>query len=302
MHFVFTTVNILQHNLFYAFLCLIVYPSIFLENLYESFCNIPLGGHVDNSVRLISVDGAKTLELARGHCAPVTCLALAPDSSYLVTGSRDATVLLWRLRRVSAEPSIGSSPRASTGSITTPNSSIEKSRRHRIEGPIHVLRGHLGEVVCCSVSSDLGVVASSSTSSDVLLHTIRRGRLIRRLVGVKAHAICLSSDGIIIAWNQSLNILSTYSLNGALIAKSELPLSSSLSCMEVSVDGRFALVGLSPSQDNDNMIESSRNLNINQASAEKFDGEINEGERLTISVPSVCFFDMYSLKVNSLSS
>ncbi|KAI5647334.1 hypothetical protein M9H77_33339 [Catharanthus roseus] len=132
---------------------------------------------------------------------------------------------------------------------------------------------------------------------DVLLHTIRRGRLIRRLVGVKAHAICLSSDGIIIAWNQSLNILSTYTLNGALIAKSEHPLSSSLSCMEVSVDGRCALVGLSPSQDNDNIIESSRNLNINQATAEKFDGEINEGERLTISVPSVCFFDMCSLKV-----
>ncbi|KAI5407836.1 hypothetical protein KIW84_053901 [Lathyrus oleraceus] len=30
--------------------------------------------------------GAKTLEIAYGHCARVTCLGLSPDSNYLVTG------------------------------------------------------------------------------------------------------------------------------------------------------------------------------------------------------------------------
>lgn len=263
----------------------------------------PLGGHADNSIRLISVDGAKTLEVARGHCAPVTCLALSPDGIYLVTGSRDATVLLWRLHRIStADSSTGSGGPASASTSAKPNILVEKSRRHRIEGPMHVLRGHLGEIVCCAVSSDLGIVVSCSKSSDVLLHTTRRGRLIRRLVGVEAHAVSLSSDGIMIVWNKSLDSLSTFTLNGTFIAKSQLPVSSSLSCMEISVDGRCALVGLNPSLENDSSFDSSRTLKMSQAGMESFDGETNDEEILNAKVvPSICFFDIYSLKVNSVS-
>ena len=58
-----------------------------------------IGGHADGSVKLISPDGAKTIESASGHLAPVTCLALSPDSNYLVTGSRDSTVILWRIHQ-----------------------------------------------------------------------------------------------------------------------------------------------------------------------------------------------------------
>ncbi|KAL6911666.1 hypothetical protein ACP4OV_000471 [Aristida adscensionis] len=43
---------------------------------------------------LISPDGARTIETAYGHLAPVTCLALSADSNYLVTGSRNTTVIL----------------------------------------------------------------------------------------------------------------------------------------------------------------------------------------------------------------
>lgn len=260
---------------------------------------------MDNSVRLISVDGAKTLEIARGHCAPVTCVALSPDSNYLVTGSRDATVLLWRLHRVSTsrsgttvEPSTPSSTPASTSSTTTINTLSEK-RRHRIEGPIHVLRGHLGEILCCSVSSDLGIVASCSKSSDVLLHSIKKGRLMRRLVGVEAHAICLSSDGVILAWNKQLNALSTFTLNGTYIARSQLPFSSSISCMEVSVDGHCALIGLNRSLDNDGVYDTSRNLR-SKAGNESFDIGLTEENRLSFPLPSICFFDLHSLKVRRI--
>ncbi|XP_060218692.1 BEACH domain-containing protein C2 [Lycium barbarum] len=261
------------------------------------------GGHVDNSVRLISSDGAKTLEVARGHCAPVTCLALSPDSNYLVTGSRDATVLLWRINRAST-PRSSSTAEASTGSstsstISTPNSSREKSKRHRIEGPIHVLRGHLGEILCCCVSSDLGIVVSCSSSSDVLLHTIRRGRLVRRLVGVEAHSICLSSDGIIMAWNKSHKTLSTFTLNGILIARTQFPLCSTISCMEVSVDGQNALLGVNPCAENDGPSDN-KSMKWQKPGLGDSDGELDEngeGNRLDISVPSICFIDMYTLKV-----
>nr|XP_009598677.1 BEACH domain-containing protein C2 [Nicotiana tomentosiformis] len=262
------------------------------------------GGHVDNSVRLISSDGAKTLEVARGHCAPVTCVALSPDSNYLVTGSKDATVLLWRINRASM-PRIGSTAEASTGSSTpstsstTPNSSREKSKRHRIEGPIHVLRGHLGEILCCCVSSDLGIVVSCSSSSDVLLHTIRRGRLVRRLVGMEAHSVCLSSDGIIMAWNKFHKTLSTFTLNGILIARIQFPLYSAISCMEVSVDGQNALLGVNPSAENDGPSDN-KSMKWQKPGPGDSDVESDEngkGNILDISVPSICFVDMYTLKV-----
>ncbi|THG02623.1 hypothetical protein TEA_006697 [Camellia sinensis var. sinensis] len=264
-------------------------------------------GHVDNCVRVISSDGARTLETARGHCAPVTCLALSPDSNYLVTGSRDATVLIWRIHRAStslsrttSEPSMGSGTPTSTSSNTLANILADRSRRRRIEGPIHVLRGHLGEIICCCVSSDLGIVVSCSNSSDVLLHSIRRGRLIRQLVGVEAHAVCLSSDGVIMAWNKLLNTLSTFTLNGTLITKARLPFSCSISCMEISVDGQSALIGLNLCSENDRTSDNSKHLKseksgIGDDNVESY--ETNEDNRLEIHPPSICFFDMHSLKV-----
>lgn len=235
-----------------------------------------LGGHVDNSVRLISADGAKTLEIARGHFAPVTCLSVSSTGSYLVTGSRDATVLLWRIHRSSSSRSSSSSE---TSSDTGTSQSANKSKWRRIEGPIHVLRGHLREITCCAVSSDLGIVASCSESSDVLLHSIRRGRLIRRFGGVVAQLVCLSSDGIVVTWNKDFCTLSTFTLNGTLISLKQLPLSSSISCIEVSVDGQSALVGLNPSSENDGV------------------SELNAENRLDLPLPSICLFDLYTLKV-----
>lgn len=265
------------------------------------------GGHVDNSIRLISSDGAKALETARGHCAPVTCLALSPDSNYLVTGSRDTTVLLWRIHRASishassiSEPSTASGTPTSTSSNTLANILADKSRRRRIEGPIHILRGHFKEIVCCCVSSDLGIVVSCSQSSDVLLHSVRKGRLIRRLVGVEAHAICLSSDGIIMTWNKTSHNLSTFTLNGILISSAQIPFSSTISCMEISVNGESALIGINSCTENEAACTNSGDLRFNRPENEDLDAESDEtrkNHRLDISSPSICFLNLHTLKV-----
>nr|XP_043621960.1 BEACH domain-containing protein C2-like [Erigeron canadensis] len=267
---------------------------------YEN--EIITGGHVDNSVRLISADGAKTLEIARGHSAPVTCMSLSPDSNYLVTGSRDTMVLVWRIHQsgtpqrssISEPPSTsGKQTSAKTNSVNTlPN----KNRKRRIEGPIQVIRGHFGEVICCCIDSDLGVVASCSDSSDVLLHSVSRGRLLRRLDDVKAHMVCLSPDGVVITWNKSLYTLSTHTLNGIMIARAHFPFSCSISCMEVSSDGRSLLIGLNSRLGN---------IDINGSKSKKEDSEggddgSNEDieiKRIDITSPSICFLDLHSLKV-----
>ncbi|KAK7340142.1 hypothetical protein VNO77_20836 [Canavalia gladiata] len=259
------------------------------------------GGHADNSIRLVSSDGAKTLETAYAHCAPVTCLGLSPDSNYLVTGSRDTTVLLWRIRRALVSHSSVVSEH-STGTGTSPSSTsnssshlTEKDRRRRIEGPIQVLRGHHSEILSCCVNSDLGIVVSCSHSSDVLLHSIRRGRLIRRLDGVEAHIVCLSSDGVVMTWNESQHTLSTFTLNGTPIARAQLSFFCSISCMEISVDGTSALIGIN-SLENDN---NSSNSQLNK-SGDDFDSESEEtyeSNKIDVPSPSICFLDMHTLEV-----
>ncbi|KAF8108563.1 hypothetical protein N665_0108s0096 [Sinapis alba] len=234
------------------------------------------GGHVDNSIKLVSSDGAKTLETAFGHCGSVTCLALSSDSNFLVTGSRDTTLLLWKLHKGFSSQTSESEQNKSS---ETPSSSNSKKRR--IEGPIQVLHGHLREITCCCVSSEQGIVVSSSESSDVLLHSIRNGRLIRRLVGVKAHALCVSSDGVIVVWSRSEKSITTFTINGDLIAKAKLPSSCSISCMELSIDGQSAVISVNSFSDT---VE------------EDSSSGANEIDNLNIPSPSVCFLNLYTLQ------
>ncbi|XVF79928.1 hypothetical protein PTKIN_Ptkin15bG0029600 [Pterospermum kingtungense] len=265
------------------------------------------GGHADNSIKLLSSDGAKTLETAFGHCAPVTCLALSPDSKYLVTGSRDTTLLLWRIHRAftshsssTSEPSAGTGSPASTSSASLANTFADKSRKCRIEGPIHVLRGHHKEIHCCCVSSDLGIVVSCGHSSDVLLHSIRRGRLVRRFAGVEADAVCLSSEGIILIWNQSQHTLSTFTLNGIHIATAQLPSFGGVSCMEISVDGESALIGMNSSLANSGSCNNNRDMCLKKPVVDDSDlesEEINQSNELDIPSPSICILDLQTLKV-----
>lgn len=264
------------------------------------FCHLT-GGHADNSIKLLSSDGAKTLEVAIGHCAPVTCLALSPDSGYLVTGSRDTTVIVWRIHKttVSHTGSI-SEPSSASGTPSARSSSLanilaDKSRRHLIEGPLHVLRGHHNEILACSVSSDVGVVVSCSDSSDVLLHSVRKGRLIKRLAGVEAHAVALSSEGVVMTWNKSQHTLCTFTLNGVPIARAELPISGSIGCIEISVDGRNALIGMNSDSGSNGGYNNSQFFSMTDDSdAESEQADTNKWD---IPSPSVCFIDVHTLKV-----
>lgn len=262
------------------------------------------GGHADNSVKLISSDGAKTIETAAGHCAPVTCLALSPDSNYLVTGSRDTTVILWRIHRGLSEPSTSATPASTTSPLAggSSNNFADNSRRRRIEGPIHVLRGHLREIICSCVSSDLGIVVSSSLSSDVLLHSIERGRVIRRLVGVEAHAVCVSSEGVIMTWNKLNQKLSTFTINGVPVATAVLsPFSGSIGCLEVSADGQSVLIGMNSCSVDKTAENDGSGDNRASSESEKNDLSLvlhdENVRKLTAPVPSICFLDLHTLKI-----
>jgi hypothetical protein len=193
------------------------------------------GGHADYSIKVVSIESAKVLESAQVHCAPVTCLALSPDGSTLVTGSRDATAMVWRVLGASSSQqgvssSSGSDPSlvataAAQGSVaalsqpSVPSSSDGPTSRgggsvyeggaaapsepgrgkKRLEGPLHVLRGHVDEIVCCAVYADLDLVVTCSKIRGCLMHTIMRGRFIRTLPVERGDAVAISPDGTVVS-------------------------------------------------------------------------------------------------------
>ena len=298
-----------------------------LAKLYSLCCNrnernlvlsidcsgIYIGGHADNSVKLISSDGAKTIETASGHCAPVTCLALSPDSNYLVTGSRDSMVLLWKIHQAlpsqlnsvsNTSPTFAKTPTSPLTSNNSSNIISEIGRKCRIEGPIHVLRGHLGEILCCSVSSDLGITASSSYTSGVLLHSVRRGQLLRRLDVGEADAVCLSSQGVVMVWNKSEKRISTFTVNGLPIATTILsPLAGTISCIEISIDGEYVLIGTSSFSDGlqKDDVSSSGSIYLEPDKPQfkgtgPFANETSEN-RIAVPVPSVSLLNLHTLQV-----
>ena len=121
----------------------------------------------------------------------------------------------------------------------------------------------------------------------------------RRLVNVEAHAVCLSSEGIVMTWNESQHALSTFTLNGVLITRTHLSFSSSISCMEISVDGRSALIGIN-SVENSKAYNNSWNVKLNEQVFDELDSEseeTQEDDRINAPSPSICFLDTHTLKV-----
>nr|CAB3264214.1 neurobeachin [Phallusia mammillata] len=123
-------------------------------------------GYWDRSFRINMVDSGKLNQVVFGHWDVVTCLSRSETyiggDCYFVTGSRDATVMLWYW-----------SGRRSL--IIGDSSSADENPTARA-----VLTGHDTEITCAAVCAELGLIASGSVDGPLLLHTIT-GDLLRTL-------------------------------------------------------------------------------------------------------------------------
>ena len=101
-------------------------------------------------------------------------------------------------------------------------------------------------------------------------------------------------------WNKSQNSLNTYTLNGKPIARAQFPLSGCVSCIEISVEGKSALIGMNPYQEDDGASNNNKNSSLKRPGAGDCNLEsedIGGKNRLDVPSPSICFLDLYTLQV-----
>lgn len=187
---------------------------------------ILLCGFWDKSFRVYSTDTGKLTQIVFGHRDVVTCLARSESyiggDCYVLTGSRDATLLLWYWN--GKHSSIGESP----GKFTTPRA---------------ILTGHDCEVTCVSVCAELGLVISGCKEGPCLIHSMN-GDLLRTL---EAPEKCLwprliqsSTEGhCLIYYDKGQFCL--FSVNGKLLRHMEV--NDNIKAMVLSRDGQYLLTG-----------------------------------------------------------
>ncbi|MCJ8742433.1 hypothetical protein PDJAM_G00082000 [Pangasius djambal] len=193
------------------------------DNRYILVC-----GFWDKSFRVYSTETGKLTQIVFGHWDVVTCLARSESyiggDCYIVSGSRDATLLLWYWS--GRHHIIGDNPNNSD-----------------YPAPRAVLTGHDHEVVCVSVCAELGLVISGAKEGPCLVHTIT-GDLLRALEGPEncqqPRLISVSSEGHCIIYYERGRFCN-FSINGKLLAQMEL--SDSTRAVLLSSDGQNLVTG-----------------------------------------------------------
>lgn len=122
----------------------------------------------------------------------------------------------------------------------------------------------------------------------------------RKLDVKEPSVVRLSCQGVVLVWSESEKRISTFTVNGVPIASTVLsPFAGWISCIEMSCDGEFALIGTTATDENLTNGTSSgmedRRLQIkNLEGYEK--GCLHES-RVSVPLPSICFIDLHELKV-----
>uniref|UniRef100_A0A3Q4MDJ8 Neurobeachin n=1 Tax=Neolamprologus brichardi TaxID=32507 RepID=A0A3Q4MDJ8_NEOBR len=189
---------------------------------------ILLCGFWDKSFRVYSTDTGKLTQIVFGHRDVVTCLARSESyiggDCYVLSGSRDATLLLWYWN--GKHSSIGESPGSKY--FTTPRA---------------ILTGHDCEVTCASVCAELGLVISGCKEGPCLIHSMN-GDLLRTLEGpercLRPRLIQSSAEGhCVIYYDKGQFCL--FSVNGKLLRHMEVE--DGVKAVLLSRDGQYLLTG-----------------------------------------------------------
>jgi WD40 repeat protein len=204
-------------------------------------------GHWDHSFKATSIDSGRLLQSVTAHKDAVTCLTLITEfgQTWLITGSRDCTLMVWEVQ-TNREMPLG-------------------------ESPLHILYGHDDAVTSVSVNAELDVVVSGSVDGTVIIHSLRDASYIRTiLIGSvppkslasnpnpstvaaaaaaaaaastrrRIHWLCVTKEGYVVVYLIDELLLCTYTVNGRLVAVKDIR--ERLYSLIPSEDGQVLITG-----------------------------------------------------------
>ena len=205
-------------------------------------------GHWDNSFKVSAADSGRLIQSISHHRDVVTCLTLCSEygSTWLITGSRDCTIMVWEVFEDKPLPL----------SIT----------------PLNVLYGHDDAVTCLAVNLELDVIVSGSDDGSIIIHSLRDGGNYVRSIFINnsttwsaptpGHGsspsagrgdvkptdiprrvtwVGVSQEGYIVSYSSLDKSLWTHTLNGKFVVKREA--GENLNALLISEDGKVVLSG-----------------------------------------------------------
>eukprot|EP00298_Acanthocystis_sp_HF-20_P014637 c20856_g1_i3.p1 GENE.c20856_g1_i3~~c20856_g1_i3.p1 ORF type:complete len:862 (+),score=268.06 c20856_g1_i3:20-2605(+) len=138
---------------------------------------IIFGRRWDNSMIVVHSLTGKVVQVLKGHQGVVECLDVAtPKGHVLVSGGRDCCVAVWGFPIEGSKGFIGVHSEREEESLLDSDKKLPLSI-----APLRYLHGHTSCVVAVVADSDLDCVISAGADGSVLVHTLSKGKFMRKI-------------------------------------------------------------------------------------------------------------------------
>ncbi|KAI9588072.1 hypothetical protein GQX74_003918 [Glossina fuscipes] len=175
------------------------------------------GGIWDNSLRVYNLHKGKSIASVTRHLDIITCLALDNCGSYLVTGSRDCTCIIWSIQAshvYGGSGIAGSSSANVTSNIPvhalTSQTNLQSvmqlnSQNSFSPKPLTTLYGHDGAISSVAIYTELDMVVSGSLDGTVNIYTIQDGQFVRTLKPIGCTEFCVQISYVTVSYHVLIN-------------------------------------------------------------------------------------------------
>lgn len=126
----------------------------------------------------------------------MTCLALDNCGSYLITGSKDCTSIIWSINHSNLGTNVATIT-ANNSKNYTLNPSLEPK-------PVHSLYGHDKPISCVAIMTELDLAVSGSLDGTVNVYTIEEGQYVRTLTPLGCTGLRIEISFITISYQGEL--------------------------------------------------------------------------------------------------
>ncbi|KQS43568.1 neurobeachin-like protein 1 isoform X1 [Drosophila erecta] len=183
------------------------------------------GGIWDNSLRVYNLNKGKAVASVTRHLDIITCIALDNCGSYLVTGSRDCTSIVWSIQtnqqgggstnNIPVHALTGQSHLQAITQLNTQNSYSPK--------PLTVLYGHDDAISSVAIYTELDLVVSGSLDGTVNVYTLQEGQFVRTLKPIGCTESCVQISFVTLSYHGHIafsalddtsHSVHVYSING----------------------------------------------------------------------------------------